>query len=194
MALLLPETARGVVGNGSIKPPLVCRIPYLPFSVDKASPVQQGVLTKRQKAFPNPLKSLSLLLAKDNAAVVFSGALLYTTFCCITASLGTIFIKVYHLNQLQGGLIYLPFGIGCSIAALVSGRMIDHDYRKTAQLHGLSIDRIRGDDLRNFPIEEARLRSVFAPLAVAVASVMSFGWTLEKNAVCLFVRSKNNFH
>jgi hypothetical protein len=126
---------------------------------------------------------LSLLLAKDTAAVVFAGAFLYTTFCVIPASLGTLFIRIYDLNQLQAGLVYLPFGIGCTVAAIASSKLIDRDYRLTAESLGLPIDRVRGDDLLAFPIEKARLKSVFAPLLIAVASVISFGWVVEKRAV-----------
>ncbi|PGH18221.1 hypothetical protein AJ79_00559 [Helicocarpus griseus UAMH5409] len=183
MALFLPETARGVVGNGSIKPPLYCREPKFSCIVRReSSDERQTAPLESKKPSLNPLKSLNLLLAKDNATVVFSSALLYTTFCCIHASLGTLFVELYHLNQLQSGLIYLPFGIGCTISAVTSGRIIDRDYRKTADLHGLPIDRVRGDDLRNFPIEEERLRSVFIPLVATVLSVISFGWVVEKKA------------
>ncbi|KAE8443092.1 hypothetical protein EG329_002336 [Mollisiaceae sp. DMI_Dod_QoI] len=183
MMLLLPETARGVVGNGSLRPPPYSRLIGLPGSTLKTSTSSsESTPMKRKRSFPNPLKSLTLLLSKDNAAVAFAGAFLYTTFCCISASLGTLFVNIYQLNELQAGLIYLPFGIGCSLAAITSGKLIDRDYRITAKLHGLSIDRARGDDLRNFPVEMARLRSVFVPLVVSVVSVIGFGWAVEKEA------------
>ncbi|KUJ17405.1 multidrug resistance protein [Mollisia scopiformis] len=181
--LLLPETARGVVGNGSLRPPPYSRLLDLPGSTLKTSTSSsESTPMKRKRSFPNPLKSLTLLLSKDNAAVAFAGAFLYTTFCCISASLGTLFVNIYQLNELQAGLIYLPFGIGCSLAAITSGKLIDRDYRIMAKLHGLSIDRVRGDDLRSFPIEMARLRSVFVPLVVSVVSVIGFGWAVEKVA------------
>jgi len=182
--LTLPETARGVVGNGSLQPPRYSRLPDPPCVAIRLSAIApHGNHLNRQRSFPNPLKSLTLLLAKDNAAVVFSGAFLYTTFCCIPTSLGTLVVQIYRLNQLQAGLVYLPFGIGCTLAAVASGKLIDRDYRKTAEMHGLSIDRVRGDDLRTFPIEQARLRSVFAPLIVTVISVIAFGWALDRRTV-----------
>jgi MFS family permease len=193
MVPMLPETARGVVGNGSLKPPRYSRLPDPPCTMHRGSTViQHSNHLKRQRSFPNPLKSLTLLLAKDNAVVVFAGAFLYVTFCCLPASLGTLFVQIYHLNQLQAGLVYLPFGIGCALAAIASGKLIDRDYRKTAELHGLPIDRVRGDDLRTFPIEQARLRSIFAPLVVSVISVIAFGWALDKRAVCVYVAERIN--
>jgi predicted MFS family arabinose efflux permease len=191
VVLMLPETARGVVGNGSLKPPRYSRLPDLPCTVHWGSTITpHSNHLKRRRSFPNPLGSLALLLAKDNAVVVFAGAFLYVTFCSLPASLGTLFVQIYNLNQLQAGLVYLPFGIGCTLAAVASGKLIDRDYRKTAELHGLPIDRVRGDDLRTFPIEQARLRSVFTPLVVSVTSVIAFGWALDKRAVCVCVAKR----
>lgn len=181
---MLPETGRSVVGNGNLNPPSYSRAIVPLCTPSKLTPTAaNSVALNRTRSFPNPLKSLSLLMAKDNAAVVFAGAFLYTTFCCIPASLGTLFVDVYDLNQLQAGLVYLPFGIGCSLAAVASGKLIDRDYRITAELHGLPIDRLRGDDLLTFPIEKARLRSVFAPLVVAIGTVIAFGWAVERDTV-----------
>jgi MFS family permease len=185
--LTLPETARGVVGNGSLEPPQFSRLPHttcmrprksvLPTPSDRAKP---------RRSFPNPLNSLKLLSGKDNGVVAFAGAFLYITFCCLPASLSALFIQVYHLDQLQSGLIYLPFGFGCTLAAILSGKLIDRDYRKTAESHNLPIDRVRGDDL-TFPVEQARLRSVFLPLVVSVVSVIGFGWALDRHAVGVII-------
>lgn len=184
LVFFFPETARGVVGNGSLRPPRYSVRPSTQCLIHRHGEKNfPGEAIERQRSFPNPLKCLSLLLAKDTAAVVFAGAFLYTTFCVIPASLGTLFIRIYGLNQLQAGLVYLPFGIGCTVAAIASSKLIDRDYRITAESLGLPIDRVRGDDLLVFPIEKARLRSVFAPLLAAVASVVSLGWALEKRAV-----------
>ena len=184
MAFTLPETARRVVGNGGLEPPQFSRLPHRAWMNSRQSvTMTDSDRSKQERSFPNPLNSLALLLGKDNAAVVFAGAFLYMTFCCLPASLATLFIELYHLNQLQAGLIYLPFGIGCTVAALASGKLIDRDYRKTAKSYNLPVDRVRGDDLRTFPIEHARLRGVFVPLTVSVISVIGFGWALDRHAV-----------
>ena len=193
MLLTLPETARGVVGNGILEPPPLSRLPHTACVRPRESlEPMHCPRPKRQRSFPNPLTSLGLLLGKDNAVVVFAGAFLYMTFCCLPASLGTLFIEIYHLNELQAGLIYLPFGLGCTLAALASGKLIDRDYRKTAESHNLPIDRIRGDDLRTFPIEQARLRSVFVPLVASVLSVIGFGWALDNHTVGLVIIGRSN--
>ena len=59
------------------------------------------------------------------------------------------------------------------------GKIIDRDYKKTAASIGFTVDKVRGDDLTNFPIEVARLRSVFYFLFVVVASTAGYGWAIQ---------------
>ncbi|MCJ1435229.1 hypothetical protein MMC27_004601 [Xylographa pallens] len=87
--------------------------------------------------------------------------------------------------ELQAGLIYLPFGLGCAIAAYLTGRLLDRDYRRTADLHNFPICRATGDDLAKFPIELARLRSVFYPLSIAIAAIVGYGWAVQAKIVGL---------
>jgi hypothetical protein len=62
---------------------------------------------------PNPLASLKLLLEKDLFILMSCNGLYYLTACCIQASLSSLFIYVYGYQELQAGLIYIPFGVGC---------------------------------------------------------------------------------
>ena len=77
----------------------------------------------------NPLPSLRVLLRPDSALVVVSISILYMLSTCLQASLSSLFIEIYQLNQIEAGLIYLPFGIGCAITALLTGVFrIAHDH------------------------------------------------------------------
>ena len=55
---------------------------------------------------------------------------------------------------------------------------MDRDYRTVARAHNFPVDRVKGDDLTNFHIERARLRSSWYFLALTVVSVGGYGWTL----------------
>ena len=68
---------------------------------------------------------------------------------------------------------------------VVVGKMLDRDYRLTAIASSLPIDRVRGHALEEFPIEKARLRSIFYPLGVATMAVIGYGWALESRIVSI---------
>lgn len=62
------------------------------------------------------------------------------------------------------------------------GHLCDFNYRRLARQAGLKVDLKRGDDMRYFPIEKARIQ-VFVPfLYVGIACVLCWGWVLERRA------------
>lgn len=160
----LPETARSVTGNGSIEPPKFSRplIPGIMRPWQRELPETCTVIY-RKKTIPNPLKALIILCHWNTTATIAAGNVLYMIFCASHASLSTTLKDIYSLNELESGLIYLPYGASCLVSTLISGKLIDRDYRKVAQKHGFPVDKVGGDDLTIFPIEEARLRSIFLP-------------------------------
>ncbi|KAJ4319202.1 hypothetical protein N0V84_006484 [Fusarium piperis] len=193
MTLALPETHRAYVGNGGTRParlyrPVVSRI-MRPWKGDRGLKIPPPPC--KPPTVPNPIKSLRILSRKDVAVSIMPGSFLYTVYCCIRASLATTLMEVYRLNKWQAGLIYLPFGLGAIASTLVSSKWIDHDYRVVARAHGLPINKVSGDDLLRFPIEQARIRSVFLPTFCAFASVLAYGWLVDKdtvsNATCMLV-------
>lgn len=121
-------------------------------------------------------------MEKDVAMVLFYNSLIYTAFYDIMASIPQLFQEIYHFNDLQIGLCYIPFGCGCAVASFVNGRMLDRNYTKVARQIGFTIDRKRGDDLRHFPIERARLEIIWPLLYTGLACILCYGWVLEKNA------------
>ena len=59
---------------------------------------------------------------------------------------------------------------------------MDWNYRRVAKGAGITIDRKRGDDMRDFPIEKARIQVAWPLLYVGQAALLCYGWVLEKNA------------
>lgn len=187
MILALPETARSISGDGSIsgrswhKAPIKMLLQTSQITITKSTE-----LTARQKTnIPNPLKSLTLLLYPDTTPVILINSITYTTYCCLQASLSTLFIQIYGYTELEAGLIYLPFGIGCLLSSYLSGRLMTLDYRRTAVRHGIEVDTVRKTDLSNFPIEVARFRSMPAIILVSAAAMCGYGWVLQSRAVRL---------
>lgn len=176
MVVLLPETSRNIVGNGSRKPPAYLILPISRL-MRHWEPDKEPSHQKSQT--PNPLKSLVILSRKDNATIILACGLLYAVYTCINASLSTLFIEIYQLNQWQAGLVYLPFGLGGTTSTFISGPLMDRAYRKARTSRGLSTDRARGDDLDNFPVEKARLVVIWHPMFMTICCIIAFGWVLE---------------
>lgn len=124
MALFLPETCRRLVGNGSRRTTCV-NTPFIPVLRPERDPslvVQQ----EKQKDAPklsNPLSVLVLLKDRATLAAVLCYGIYYTVHSCLQASTSTLFVTVYHLSGLPSGLIYIPFGVACSIASIVAGTL-----------------------------------------------------------------------
>ncbi|KAG8531028.1 uncharacterized protein KY384_004385 [Bacidia gigantensis] len=55
--------------------------------------------------------------------------------------------------------------------AYPSGKIMNRDYRITAEKNNFTIDRIRGDDLSKFPIEHVRIRSIWYMIVLAIGGV-----------------------
>lgn len=196
--LTVPETGRNVVGNGSIPPPgwnmtvvewWKCRKEQKSAdglsrtaTAESRRAAQADLASKRKLRWPNPLKTVYIIMEKDVAMVLFYNALLYTAFYDVTASTPQLFKEIYGFNDLQIGLCYLPFGCGCALSSIINGKMLDRNYKKIARDIGFSIDRKRGDNLRHFPIERARLEIIWPLLSVGLACYLCYGWVLEKNA------------
>ena len=195
--ITFPETGRNVVGNGSVPPPLVnmSLLNYLTARRIERDDIlsrtesrqaqrakQQELASKRKLRWPNPLKTVHIIMEKDVGMVLLYNSLVYTAFYDVTASLPSQFQKIYGFNELQIGLSYIPFGVGCSIASKFFGYLMDKNYRRIAKKIGHQIDLKRGDDLRKFPIEQARIQTFLIPLYVGIAAILCWGWVLEAGA------------
>ena len=139
------------------------------------TPKDQAVATF---SLPNPFSCLVALYDRSNLIILVVGGLQYTIFGCLAASLSTQMIHMYSLNYLAAGLIYLPSGAGGVVASYSMGKLLDHDYRVTAKRHGLPVSK-SSDDVTNFPIEQARLRSVFPIMFLSAIATAAYGWGLH---------------
>jgi multidrug resistance protein len=181
--LLLPETSRKLTGNGSKLPPRAINKPVFavlrPSSalIDQNTPGPQARLR-----FPNPLTCLVTLFQKGTFLVLLAGGITYTVFSCLAASLSSQMIHLYHLNYVAAGLVYLPSGVGGVLAAYTTGKILDREYDSVARKHNLPVDKksIDANDLAEYPIEKARLRSAFVLLTISATSTIGYGWALQQ--------------
>ena len=187
-----PETARHIVGNGSI-PPQRWNMSLFNYLKTRKSERFQGKdvceptvpdehAVQRKLKWPNPLKAIHIIMEKDVAIILIYNALVYTAYFDVTTSLPSLFSEIYGFNDLQIGLSFIPYGVGCVVASLLCGKLIDINYKRVAKANNITVDRKRGDDLRNFPIEAARVQVMYPILALGIGSLICYGWVLEFEA------------
>ncbi|KAL8684001.1 MAG: hypothetical protein Q9186_000031 [Xanthomendoza sp. 1 TL-2023] len=209
VAGFLPETARNVVGNGSREPsrwwertwmaPLrsgIVTIWYAFLNIWTARPrsshlTEKGgdsktdgnaVVTKKKLKILNPLQCLKILFLKDAVPILLVHGFSYMIDFSIQTSIPSAFTDLYHLNELEIGLSYLPRGTGIIIGGYANGILMDRNYKITAKQIGHRIDRQQGDDINNFPIERARTRGSPYLIGILTCSVIGYGWALDQHS------------
>lgn len=119
--LFLPETCRNIVGDGS-QPTSLINTPLLsPLEAPKNDQLEQQANAKQALKGFNPFSSILMLKDRGTLAISVSFGIYYMIHTCLQASLSTIFVERYAVSGLVAGLIYIPFGIGASIAAFLAG-------------------------------------------------------------------------
>lgn len=187
LLLFLPETCRKVVGDGSIPPPKlnqsltgIIRERNRAKAGILVDPAQQEAVRKNYKlGFPNPVSTLRIATDKEAALILFCGGLIVSLLYAATTGIPSQFGKIYGFDELQLGLVYIPFGGGSVISAFTSGKLVDWNYRRHAIRNGLPTTKNRYHDLTEYPIERARLEICLPLLYLSVLSLIGFGWTLE---------------
>jgi MFS family permease len=177
--LLLPETSRKVVGNGGLRSIGISQSIVILRKQRKASDLFQEPARRGKSTIPNPLRCLKMILHKNTSLLLAANAIFYLQYSCVQASLAPLLQKLYGLSTLQSGLCYLTYGVPGSIASYVVGRIANYDYRVTAKSHNIFIDIKRGDNILEFPIEKARLRTIWVYIILASGATIGYGWALD---------------
>lgn len=206
--ILVPETSRNVVGNGSIPPQgwNMSLLGYLEHrrlakeaeaqenaggdslarvtSRERQRLAREAIARKRKLRWPNPFRTIHIVMQKENAAVLLYNSIIFIAFIDIVASIPSLFFHNYAFNDLQIGLCYLPFGAGSASSTFINGKILDWNYRRVARTLGFPVDKKRQADLRHFPIEKARLQLAIPMLWTGALILLVYGWLLEKRVHC----------
>ena len=67
--------------------------------------VQAALASKRKLRWPNPLKTVHIVLEKDVGLLLLYNSLVFTAFYDVTASLPSQFAEIYGFNELQIGFV-----------------------------------------------------------------------------------------
>lgn len=137
----LPETGRNVVGDGSI-PPQPWNKSFFDLKVRRQrlkgldpaehtrvrqadEDARTALASKRQLHIPNPLNALRIICQPDAAVLLAFNSINFAAFYDISASLPYLLREIYGFNELQIGLCFLPFGVGCFMAPLFNGPLLE---------------------------------------------------------------------
>ncbi|KAI1431485.1 major facilitator superfamily transporter [Xylaria sp. CBS 124048] len=191
--LFMPETCRLLVGDGSIRPPMIYRTPWQVFQ-DARRMKKEAAQSDENTNNGEPLKSpriqrpdltrtVLILFEKEIFLLLMYASLLYAAFYAIFAAIPAQFSKIYGFQGLKIGLVYVPTGIGSIVTIWGVGKLADWNYKRHCHKLGVPYDRNRqNDDMSKFPIEQARLELGVPFLALFIAVLIAFGWTLEFKA------------
>ena len=123
VVICLPETSRAIVGDGTIPAKGINRTLLSCISSRFRTTSSETIPAKPKLRIPNPISALKILFEKDVALIMYANGVFYLNYQCQQASLSTLFINVYHLNTLEAGLCYLPYGIACTVASFLTGNI-----------------------------------------------------------------------
>lgn len=188
--IAFPETGRNVVGNGSI-PPQSYNMSLLNWlearkaarttttSASSIHSARSELAKQRPLKWPNPFKTLKVVLEKDIGLLLLYNSLVYTAFYDVTASQSYLFKAVYGFDELQIGLTFLPFGVGCFLAPVMNGRLLDWRFKVVARQAGIAIDKKRGNNMKDFPLERARVPVALPLVLIGDACMLAYGWVMQ---------------
>jgi len=200
IGMALPDTARSIVGNGSVEVAgwrrtwwsmLKGKRKGCKSRKDGANNMGEdgeekgvhtgGILdTGKKFRMANPSACLRILFWRDTALVLWMSSSPHAVWYCIQTSIPLIYKDTYGFNELQIGLTYLPGATGVILGSYLNGKMMDRNYRVTARSIGRTIDKVSGDDLDDFPIEKARARGSYYLLIVYTCALAGYGWVLRR--------------
>ncbi|SPO03582.1 related to dityrosine transporter [Cephalotrichum gorgonifer] len=186
--VFVPETARNVVGNGSVPPPRLFMTPFQHAERRRRSPVPSEsedadqVAAKASRKQLNPFAALKILGERDGGITLGFGSLVYGGFFMVLTTLPVEFEERFGFNAAQTGLCYLPIFIGTVVSPWVSGKLLDWNFHRHARRLGIVIDKRRQQDVDNFPIEAARLEICIPMIYLTALFVIAYGWTVQARA------------
>ncbi|KAH9965123.1 MFS general substrate transporter [Lactifluus volemus] len=183
--LLLPETLRSIVGDGSI-PGGRIYTPPISF-IGRHRVMNKSGERPPRKAFTNPLFMFTF---PDVFILLVFGGTNYAVLYGVIATVAAIFQDEHpHLNETDIGLCFLSMGIGMLVGTVFSGKLMDLNYRNVrdefyrhARTDKEKVDdKVLEKDDPEFPIEKARLQTVPYLVFIYAICVTGYGWSLHSN-------------
>lgn len=177
LIVVLPETLRSMVGNGS-KPAKGLSNSILGHMQRSRHPIDPSSLERtpttsslRKKVPVDVLGPIKIIFSIEVSFAILFLSIYYMVWQMTISILSTLFKSTYHLSEIQIGLCFLGNGGGSIIGTLTTGKYLDYDYAKFKKsFKGAPED---------FPLEKARLRTLWLWSGLQIGTVLIFGWTVN---------------
>jgi MFS family permease len=184
--LFLPETCRKVVADGSVPPPalnwsLTDAIRYRRRKSKGIAPDPEKLAEVRKNysfRIPSPLPTLKICLDLETALILLPMGLMFAAFYAVMTGATTSFHDIYHFNNIETALMYVPIGAGGIASAFTTGYLVDWRYRVNAKKANFPILKNVRQDLTNFDIETARMEAAIPVYYISVATMIAYGWVV----------------
>ncbi|CCK70384.1 MFS transporter KNAG_0E01170 [Huiozyma naganishii CBS 8797] len=201
--LLLPETKRTIVGNGSVTPK----------SIYNYSPILRLPPVRKQLHLDDPdyqtlephvkvslLAPLGVLKIPEIALLLFVSGVQFATWTTHQTALTNALGNKYHMKVIDIGVCFLPSGICTMASVILSGRYLNWTYRRRMANHKAwlktqeeqllvehqDLSKVReimlNDSYYVFNIYRARLEPALITLLLSSAGFISFGWCISVKA------------
>ncbi|KAH8884132.1 MFS general substrate transporter [Thozetella sp. PMI_491] len=191
LILLLPETLRSIVANGARSPSnLLAKHPlsFYQRTTKVKHDTEQPPPKAASKKHIDATGPFRILVSKHAAPIIVFLAVYYAVWQMSITAMSSLFEERYHLSEAEIGLTFIANGAGSIIGTLITGKILDVDYRrvkaKQQRLSSqLSVEMGQGlpsdceDD--KFPLEQARLRLIPIFSLLQCAAIALFGWTVQ---------------
>lgn len=186
--LFLPETSRKVVGDGSVPPPSLnnsvtdmIRYRRRRERVIEVDEVKLAELRKNYRfRLPLPRSTFRVILDAETAIILLRLGLQFSVFCVVMTGATSSFQTIYHFNNIQTALIYLPIGCGRTCSAFTTGRIVYWNYRRHVKRAGMTVAKGVRQDLMNFNIERVRLEIALPMYNISLSMVIIYGWLMGR--------------
>ncbi|EFQ35113.1 major facilitator superfamily transporter [Colletotrichum graminicola M1.001] len=183
-ALLLPETKRGIVDDGSIRPPRYLRAPLEWLDAPKSG---NGVAdAKAGSRFPIDTGApVRLLVEPECLCIVIFTVICYTVWQVTMVATATLYAERYGLDEMSIGLTYISNGVGSLCCSVLTGKLLDREYKHQLRRERAA-QQAAADNADGLPpvkevqhIELARIKPVIIPTVAYLVSVVALGWIIE---------------
>ncbi|KAF2140823.1 uncharacterized protein K452DRAFT_351588 [Aplosporella prunicola CBS 121167] len=183
LVVFLPETLRALVGNGSV--PCGDIIRKYPLALyqhryqrrSSSMPPQQFSDLPPKKPI-NILASLQVLVDKRVVPIIAFLSFYYMAWQVSITVLSSLMKTTYGLDDTKIGLTFIANGVGAMVGTISTGKILDYDYR-AIQRKCAAAAATTGREVA-IPLDTARLRTVWVWSAMQVASLLVFGWSLDR--------------